>query len=134
MKRFIFASLASFISTSVLANAVVPEKFLGVWTPADKTCENKLSFEVKPTSVILHNGELKKELGDIDVCFSCEGGARYSGIVVWLMTDANATGNDESITAQFNAGEKEGVTVIQIESKELQKQFPLNEVKLRKCQ
>jgi len=76
-----------------------------------------------------HNGERQRSF-EIDTCFSCEGGARYSGIVVWA-TPTNSEG--QSFTAYFNAGERKGVTIVEIPSFELQSQFPLHNVKLKHC-
>jgi hypothetical protein len=110
----------------------VPKEFLGYWVPQSASCQSGLRFRVEPSSVILQNGERKRTFGDLDVCYSCEGGAAYSGQVVWLVPEFNS--NDlPPFTAYFNAGEKSGVTKLNIQEVEIQKAFPLHDLALKRC-
>jgi hypothetical protein len=71
----------------------------------------------------------------LNICYSCEGGAQYSGEVVWLLPEFHS-GNGVQFTVYFNANEEKGITVLQFEKEEkenIKKRFPLHDVKLRKC-
>lgn len=119
------------VSSSALATEV-PKEFLGDWVPQTASCQSELKFRVEPSRVVLQNGATTKAFGDIDVCYSCEGGAQYNGKVVWLMPESNSKG-PAPFTAYFNAGEKRGVTKLDIIKPEIQRMFPLNNVALKRC-
>ncbi len=86
---------------------------------------------MEPTQAVLINGAQSKAFGNLDFCYSCEGGAKYSGKVVWMMAEFGGK-TDPPFTAQFNAGEKLGVAMLDLQPG-LQRQFPLQQVALKRC-
>lgn len=110
----------------------VPKEFLGNWVPQSASCQSGLQFRVEAGRVVLQNGEKSRAFGDIDICYSCEGGAKYSGEVVWLIPEFNSN-DSPTFTAYFNAGEKRGVTKLDIKKAEIKQAFPLHDVALKKC-
>ena len=109
-----------------------PPEYVGDWVPKSGTCDSKLKFRIEGKQVILKNGDLSKAFGDLEYCLSCEGGARYSGKVVWLYPEFNS-GKQAPFVAYLNAGEKIGVTVLEIKDAGLKQQYPLHNVPLKRC-
>ncbi len=129
-RAFLIASLllAGYSSAAASAESL-PSELYGYWVPSRAACSSSLGIRVSAQTIQFRKGD--KQLSfQIEPCFSCEGGARYSGIVVWAIPKNS---KDQSFTAYFNAGERKGVTVVEIPSSELQSQFPLNNVKLKNC-
>lgn len=113
------------------AEAGSPE-YVGDWVPKSGTCESKLKFRIEANRVSLMNGDQTKAFGDLEYCYSCEGGARYSGKVVWLFPEFNS-GKEAPFVAYLNAGEKLGVTVLELKDAGLKQQYPLHNVPLKRC-
>jgi len=120
------------LSGAAVAVPGVPPDFLGDWVPKTSTCQSELRFRVEAKSVVLINGSQSKSFGNLDFCYSCEGGARYNGIVVWMMPEFGGK-TEAPFTAQFNAGEKVGVAKLDLQKPELKRQFPLHQVALKRC-
>jgi hypothetical protein len=110
----------------------VPAEFIGEWVPVGGSCNANSRLRVESNTVILVNGTDSQPFGNLDLCFSCEGGARYSGLVVWLLPEFKQGGRTP-FTVRFNAKEEKGITVVEIERDDLKQRFPLHNVKLRKC-
>lgn len=130
MRSVIFVIMLTAASSALASE--VPNEFLGEWVPQTASCQSKLKFRVEPNRVILQNRGTKKVFSDIDICYSCEGGAHYNGKVAWLTPEFNSKA-PAPFTAYFNAGEMQGVTKLEIRSSEIQKIFPLNNVALKNC-
>lgn len=130
MRNLIFTLLAV-VSGFANAGMDVPPSFLGDWVPRSATCQSLLRFRMEPTQAVLINGAQSKAFGNLDFCYSCEGGAKYSGKVVWMMAEFGGK-TDPPFTAQFNAGEKLGVAMLDLQPG-LQRQFPLQQVALKRC-
>jgi hypothetical protein len=128
---YIVSLLALILSTSALGASNAPSEFVGLWVPRNNSCDSNLSFHVETEKVTLRNGDQKRSFGDLDFCFSCEGGVRYNGIVVWMKPEFSS--GSEFFMAQFNAGEKRGVTKLDIKDNVIQRDFPLDGVLLKKC-
>lgn len=111
----------------------VPAQFMGVWVPLGSTCSADRGLRVGETTVTLFNGADAQQFGDLDICHSCEGGARYGGVVVWVLPEFGA-GRPAPFTVRFNANEERGVTIVEIGRDDLRRRFPLHNVKLRRCQ
>jgi hypothetical protein len=113
----------------------MPAEFVGDWVSKEAFCEATVRLRVEVDTVTLINGSDSQEFGDLHLCYSCEGGARYGGEVVWLMPEFNKLGSAKRgpFTIRFNADEEKGITVIDIMDKSLKKRFPLHELKLIKC-
>jgi hypothetical protein len=113
----------------------VPNKFTGDWVPTRDACASPLRLRVSKREVTLIHGNDKQTFGDVHLCYSCEGGAKYAGIVVWLEPEFN-TGTPFVIL--LNAGEQEGIAVINYNQEsdmeaELVERFPINGIDLREC-
>jgi len=111
----------------------VPAEFLGEWVPVAGSCQDGNRLRVQSTTVTLVNGPDSQTFGDLDICHSCEGGARYGGIVVWLLPEFSA-GSAAPFVVRFNADEKKGVAIIDIKRDDLKRRFPIDGLKLRRCQ
>lgn len=81
---------------------------------------------------MLINDKDSEAFEKIDLCYSCEGGAKYDGNVIWLTPESD-TDSRVPFIAYLNAGEKMGVTVVDIDVSALKKRFPLDELELKKC-
>jgi hypothetical protein len=112
------------------ASDSLPVEFLGVWVPAKASCESPVRMSVAPGLVEFTNSSSSRLFPAAEPCFSCEGGARYGGIVVWLTPSGSES---SSFVVRFNAGERKGFAIIEVLSAELQSLFPLNNVLLKKC-
>jgi len=133
MKRICVLCLLMFASPTFAVEPPVPDEFIGDWLPADSTCKSKIGITVEKNAITLFNGSDSKKFGDLDICYSCEGGVRYSGEVVWLLPEFHSGGGAQ-FTVIFNAKEEKGITVIEFEKNEnLKKRFPLHGIKLNKC-
>lgn len=130
--RYIIALAPILLTVSAWAVPEVPPDFLGDWVPATRSCQSDLRFRVEPSAVVLINGAQSKSFGNLDFCYSCEGGAKYNGKVVWLLPEFG--GKDEPpFTAYFNAGEKVGVVKLDFQDAEVKRLFPLHQVPLKRC-
>jgi hypothetical protein len=123
--------LVAFATLSGLAfsSAPTPKEFHGYWVPQTSTCKSELGLHVEPTGVSLQNGAISR-LFTTQTCFSCEGGARYSGIVVWVSPISTS---EAPFFVYFNADERRGIARIEITSPELRSEFPIKNVKLKRC-
>lgn len=113
----------------------VPNEFIGDWMPTTDTCASPLRLRVLKREVTLIHGNDEQTFGDVHLCYSCEGGAKYAGIVVWLEPEFN-TG--APFVIRLNADEQKGIAVINYNQEsgreaELVERFPINEINLRKC-
>lgn len=130
-RAWIGAVLALLAYTSPVQSAEpLPSEFHGTWVPAGSACPAPLGISVSAQAIQFRNAKSKRSF-PVEACFSCEGGSRYDGIVVW----ATPTGTQAELpfTAVFNAGERKGVAVVDVLSPTLQSQFPLNKVELKRC-
>lgn len=113
-----------------LGGQPIPSEFSGNWVPKSASCSSPLSLNVTSTSVTFKNAKESRSFSNVEPCFSCEGGAQYSGIVVWVTT----TDNEKTpFTVYFNANEIKNTALVELESNELKSKFPLNNVGLKKC-
>ncbi|WPL18901.1 hypothetical protein Thiowin_03992 [Thiorhodovibrio winogradskyi] len=78
----ILSILILLISASVLAAGETPSEFVGHWVPQSASCQSDLALVVGQDKATLRNGNKQRAFGDLNFCHSCEGGARYNGIVV----------------------------------------------------
>ena len=121
------------VTIPVLATELpVPAEFVGEWVPVGSSCNANNLLRVASNSVTLINGPDSRQFENLDICYSCEGGARYSGSVVWLLPEFSHGGRTP-FTVRFNANEEIGITVVTIERDDLKKRFPLHNLKLHKC-
>lgn len=130
-RAWIAAAFILFAYTSQVQSAEpLPPEFHGTWVPAGSACPSPLAISVSTQSIQFRNAKSERSF-QVEACFSCEGGARYNGIVVWATpTEPQA---ELAFTAYFNAGERKGGAVVEVLAPGLQSQFPLNKVELRRC-
>lgn len=126
------ATLPSAPTPSTTSAEAGPPEFVGDWVPKSGSCDSKLKFRIEGRQVVLKNGDLSRAFGDLEYCHSCEGGARYSGKIVWLFPEFNS-GKEAPFVAYLNAGEKTGVTVLELKDAGLKQQYPLHNVPLKRC-
>ena len=119
-------------SRVTISDGDIPLEFRGFWVPTSQACSSKLKFLVETNKVSFINDKDSINFNEVDLCYSCEGGANYQGRVVWI-TPKETSNNRVSFIAYFNADEKIGVTKIDIDDPDLKKRFPLEEVALKKC-
>lgn len=135
MKLFVSLWLLLVAMPVLAAELPVPVEFIGEWVPIGSSCAANSRLRVESNTVTLVNGSDSEQYGNLDLCFSCEGGARYSGIVLWLMPEFNKNKKARApFIVQFNAKEEKGITIVDIVRDDLMKRFPLHNVKLHKCQ
>jgi hypothetical protein len=107
------AALAALIllSTAGAAQAVPPSPDLfGRYAPGgDCAKEPRVTLEEK--ALTIQAAGKTTRLSPIDACFSCEGGARYQGIVVWV-SQLGQDGNPVEPFFHLNAGEKRGMLAV----------------------
>lgn len=129
----IVATLALFAAPSIMRaqTNVIPREFVGDWVPAKAACSAPMRFRVAPQQVTLVNAGDTATFGDVDICLSCAGGARYEGITI-MMQPQYSTDN-APFMAYFNADEKRGVTKLLDMKPEIARRFPMADVALRKC-
>ena len=132
--KFFFDLWLLLVALPALAVEIpVPVDFIGEWVPVGSSCNADSRLRVESNSVTLVNGSDSQQFGNLDLCLSCEGGARYNGSVLWLLPEFNKGGRTP-FTVRFNAKEEKGITVVEIERDDLNKRFPLHNMKLHKCQ
>lgn len=129
MRRSLFTALALFGGLASAGEPPVPQESQGYWVPAGASCKSELGVIVGATSIEFRN-ERNRRLINTRTCFSCEGGARYSGIVIWVTATEP---NNGEFTLYLNAEERHGVATVEIESAELRSSFPLNDIALKRC-
>jgi hypothetical protein len=96
-----------FVATSSLgASPPVPEKFVGDWIPNSAKCGSALGLRVQPSELILINGSRSRVFGRLDVCHSCEGGARQTVEAIWVTPASNS--GQPALTVRLYAQDKKG--------------------------
>jgi hypothetical protein len=138
MKNFI-TSLFLIIMTIIAfdsagADLTKAEKFMqGTWVPQNiKSCKSSTKFEIFEEHLVIHYKADSARFGDFDLCFSCAGGAKYSGIEVWLSPDFNNP-NGGCFTLRFNDGERKGIMKVDFIDKNLGQRFPFEKYNFIKC-
>jgi hypothetical protein len=130
-QRIRISLLFSLLSAGAAVAADIPAEFKGTWKPQNKNCQGDAALVVNSDSFTLMGQGRRQRFSNIDLCYSCEGGARYAGIVVWA-TPMPSQG-DAPFIVKFNADEKKGVTVVEVGDEQLAKAFPLTGLPLQKC-
>lgn len=125
------AALLAF-SGAAFASDEGPSEFLGDWVPESMTCQSQLRFRIEAKRVVLINATQSKSFGNLDFCRSCAGGARYEGNIIFLIPEFGGKGASPFF-AYLNADEKMGVVKLDIQNAQLKRQFPLDNVALKKC-
>jgi hypothetical protein len=114
-----------------LLAAPLEKAFLGTWAPkGPQACKVGPVVKILPDKIIFQNGGDSAQFGDLDACYTCEGGANYNGIVVWVVPEFSK--KSKPFTLYFNADEKRGVLKIEFTDRSLEKRFPLKSP-LMKC-
>jgi len=96
---------------AALAQTEPAPELLGSYAPGgDCAREPKVTLGAK--AITIQTGGKSTRLAPIDACYSCEGGARYEGIVVWV-SQLGADRNPIEPFFYFNAGEKKGALAME---------------------
>jgi hypothetical protein len=128
----IFVATISFPFSPKCEVTAVEKQFQGIWITKDQSsCLVSIRVEVRKTTVVLRNGNHVATYGDIEMCYSCAGGAQYSGIEVQLYPEKETVPSPFII--RFNPDEKEGLMTIEIQDSKLKKSFPFEELIFKKC-
>lgn len=129
MRRAFFTVFALAAGIASAGEPPIPKSLQGCWVPASSSCRSELGVLLAANSVEFRNKN-KRHLVPTQACFSCEGGAKYSGVVVWV--SPSAPGKSE-FTLYLNAEEQEGVAKVEIDGAAMSAAFPLHNVALRRC-
>ncbi len=132
MYRVISSSLIFFLCFEISWASSIPNEFRGIWKPSTESCKVEYGFRVGENTVSLFNKKQSIKLNNVDLCYSCEGGARYEGIIVWFIAKPSDS-ESPSLTGRFNVNEREGVTILDFNAKNLTELYPLNSLELIKC-
>lgn len=131
MKLFL---LMLYFGIEIFAREIaVPSEFIGEWVAVGTSCKANNKLKIEEKTVTLINGSDSQEFGHLDVCFSCEGGAKYDGITVWLIPEFTDK-NRSPFLIRFNADEERGIAEIsKMEQEDLKMRFPIHNTKSYKC-
>lgn len=125
------ATLAALAASSG-ALAQIDASLRGTWAPDTKACAAGPLLRVAADTITVVEGDKSKTLGDVDVCHSCAGGARYQGIVKMVTTEFS-TGKPTPLMVVFNADERRGVARVDIIEPSVGVGASLAGKNLRKC-
>jgi hypothetical protein len=110
--------------------APVSADLQGYWVPSNSSCKSELGVTVNARSVEFRN-KTKRQIVPTESCLTCEGGVRYSGIVVWVTPTEPVV---DEFTLYLNADERKGLSKIEFDSARLQSAFPLHNIPLKRCE
>jgi hypothetical protein len=129
MPRLFITLCFGLFSAAVFSEPQLPAELHGYWVPSSASCSSTLGIRVSANAIQFKNKTMIQAF-PVEACFSCEGGVRYSGIVVWGIP---VGANEQPFVSYFNARERKGVATLEINSTGLQSKFPLNDVELKRC-
>ncbi len=93
------------IGTAVYAQSLpIPSELYGTYAPQGN-CQQAPRVMVNQHGAFIHSNGVQTGPLSVDVCLTCAGGARYSGIERWLFVQSGKTA---PLTLRFNADEKPG--------------------------
>ena len=130
MTKKLVLLLCSIFQNFAFAAVPIPSEFLGKWVLKSSNCNAPVSLNVNTNSVKFQNGTDARLFSNVEACFTCEGGAKYAGIVVWAIP---ATKGEAAFTIYFNAHEVKNDAVVEIQSASLKSKFPIENQVLRHC-
>lgn len=124
--------IISFSNVSRSETTTVDKEFQGIWIPSNqKFCASTVRIEIHKNTVVLHSKNDSVNFGNLDICYSCAGGAQYSGIEVYLFPEKEITPSPFII--RFNADERKGILVIEVQDEKLKKRFPFDKYIFKRC-
>lgn len=85
-------------------NLPIPTDLYGAYA-AHGNCQQTPRFIMNPQGAFIENDGIRTGPLTVDVCLTCAGGARYSGIERWLFIQS---GKISPLLLRFNADEKNG--------------------------
>ena len=105
--------------------------FKGTWIPENQSsCISVMRIEIQGDFVIFYNKNDRVTFKNLGICRSCGSGPRGQGIEVQVFPDNTLPC---PFTIRFNAGEREGVMVVEMQDATLGKRFPFGLLKFKKC-
>lgn len=123
-------ALALLTGGSASAQAPVPVHLQGYWVPSAAACSSALGVLVAAQRLKLRNASQEKSF-QTETCFSCEGGARYAGQVIWVLPKSEA--EKMQFVLYLNADERAGTARLEFQSDALSAAFPLHQTELKRC-
>ena len=120
------------VSHSYAIEQDISKRYLGKYAKSAKECQSSSFVTLFAKTIKLTNGEFSVQLSGIDHCYSCEGGARYSGKVVWLFPEF---GTQSPSRAMFtlNHNEQQGKLGVILKDPVLASSMGFTEAVLLKC-
>ncbi len=128
-----FAGLIAIACSSwpALAVSTVPADLQGIWVPQSQPCSKAtVSLDVGPEKASIKQQGRIWSFEKLLLCYTCEGGTKYQGMVVWMSPVPDVPG-PAAFTVYFNEGEQRGVARVEL-SQQL-KGIALQQVVLRNC-
>jgi hypothetical protein len=131
MNKTIVLLAMAMSSGSTWADDDMPKEFLGRWVAQTQSCANSgaAAIKIEREAIELSDARGKLTYRDIEVCYSCEGGSRYNGIVLW----ATPKQTPAPFVLYLNAHEHAGAAEIEILDETLQRRFPSGTTALQHC-
>lgn len=132
MKKYFGLIVIALASHVANAEDTIPQEFLGKWIPKSQSCRSTSGTAViiGADSIEILDTQSKTIYQGVDICNSCEGGSKYSGIVLWV------TPKDKSpfpFILYLNAHEKSGAAELEVVDEEIAKKFSAPATALQKC-
>jgi hypothetical protein len=99
----------SIIPSSYAAKAPMPEELYGQYAPQG-ICSKEPVVTVSKKGVSIQYQGQKSDPLNVDICYSCAGGAQYNGIQRWVSVKEGKDrwGGTSPVTLMFNANEQKG--------------------------
>jgi len=133
MRRCCLLLVVSLLAIGAAGAAPMEPPLLGHWVPKEFGCRSGMRVTVSADSVVLAIDDVHGVFKGVEPCYTCEGGTKYQGIVVWAIQMNNSEGVSPFVV-YFNYREQRGVTVIEFQDEELKDRFPQFDMRpMRKC-
>lgn len=132
MTRFV-ALLFSLIAVSTFGiEQDISAEYVGKYTTKKQECTGNKYVELNSKSIKFNSGSFNLVMDNVDHCYSCEGGARYSGIVVWLFPEFGVVSPSRAVLT-LNHGEEIGMLGVELKEPNLVSNMGFERAVLSKC-
>jgi hypothetical protein len=110
---------------------VIENYFKGTWIPENQSsCIAAMRIEIQGDSVVFYNKNDSVTFRNLGICRSCGGASHGQGIEIQVFPEDTLP---SPFIIRFNANEREGVMVVDMQDAKLSKRFPFGELKFKKC-
>jgi hypothetical protein len=111
--------------------SVVENRFKGTWIPENQSsCIATMRVEIQGDSVVFHHKNDSVKFTNLGICRSCGGASHGQGIEIQIFPEDTLP---SPFIIRFNADEREGVMVIEMQDAKLSERFPFGLLKFKKC-